>query len=243
MTRHGSSAARFSLRAAAAMGALVLIGSIGGATASAQGAEGDGEAAASSPFPVPVEVGNARQVVTVKATGSYAVVAAWRKRGSSWAKDFSANGRVGAKGVVDGDIRKQGTFTTPGGTFTLTEGFGVVSSSTAMPYHRVNKGDWWVEDPQSRFYNSRHSDKGADFPLTEKGDRGSEHLINYPVQYAKALVIDFNRWPAVPGRGAGIFLHVNGRGATAGCVSVPRATMDKIMKWAEPGRHPRIAIA
>jgi L,D-peptidoglycan transpeptidase YkuD (ErfK/YbiS/YcfS/YnhG family) len=62
------------------------------------------------------------------------------------------------------------------------------------------------------------------------------------VQYAKALVIDFNRWPAAPGRGAGIFLHVNGRGATAGCVSVPRATMDRIMGWIRPGAHPRIAI-
>jgi hypothetical protein len=79
-------------------------------------------------------------------------------------------------------------------------------------------------------------------PLTESGDRGSEHLINYPVQYAKALVINFNRWPATPGRGAGIFLHVNGSGATVGCVSVPRATMDRIMGWITPSAHPRIAI-
>ncbi|MFF5017688.1 hypothetical protein [Streptomyces sp. NPDC001165] len=48
--------------------------------------------------------------------------------------------------------------------------------------------------------------------------------VNYPTQYAKAFVINFNWWPATPGRGAGIFLHVNGNGATAGCVSVPRAT-------------------
>src|SRR4051812_22485826 len=70
MTRRGSSATQFSLRAAAATGALVLVGSVGGATASAQDVEGTGRAAATSPFPVPVKVGNARQVVTVKATGS-----------------------------------------------------------------------------------------------------------------------------------------------------------------------------
>ncbi|MEU5058533.1 hypothetical protein ACFC18_48295 [Streptomyces sp. NPDC056121] len=46
----------------------------------------------------------------------------------------------------------------------------------------------------------------------------------------------------MPGRGAGIFLHVNGSGATAGCVSVPRATTDRIMSWVQPGAHPRIAI-
>ncbi|MFE2743341.1 hypothetical protein ACFXKX_03035 [Streptomyces scopuliridis] len=37
-------------------------------------------------------------------------------------------------------------------------------------------------------------------------------------------------------------LHVNGEGATAGCVSVPRATMDRIMSWIKPAHHPRIAI-
>jgi L,D-peptidoglycan transpeptidase YkuD (ErfK/YbiS/YcfS/YnhG family) len=111
-----------------------------------------------------------------------------------------------------------------------------------MPYHRVSADDWWVEDPASKFYNTMHSAQGADFPLTEKGDDGSEHLIDHPVQYAEALVINYNRWPAVPRRGAGIFLHVNGSGATAGCVSVPRATMDRIMGWVKPSAHPRIAI-
>ncbi|SCD94018.1 hypothetical protein GA0115246_108276 [Streptomyces sp. SolWspMP-sol7th] len=37
------------------------------------------------------------------------------------------------------------------------------------------------------------------------------------------------------GRGAGIFLHVNGKGATAGCVSVPAATMRTLLRWARPG--------
>ena len=62
-----------------------------------------------------------------------------------------------------------------------------------------------------------------------------------PYQYA--VVIDFNRWPAVRYRGAGIFLHVNGTGATAGCVSVPLTTMVSILRWLDPAQHPRIAIA
>ncbi|MEU1346266.1 signal peptidase I [Streptomyces sp. NPDC005776] len=99
-----------------------------------------------------------------------------------------------------------------------------------------------MEDPEPACCNSMHSAAVADFPLIETGERDSEHLINYPTQYAEALVINFNHWPATPGRGAGIFLHVNGRGATAGCVSVPRATMDRIMAWIQPGAHPRIAI-
>jgi L,D-peptidoglycan transpeptidase YkuD (ErfK/YbiS/YcfS/YnhG family) len=179
----------------------------------------------------------------VKASGSYATVTAWAKGTSGWKAQFSTSaGRVGSNGVTNGATRQQGTYTTPTGTYGITEGFGVEAGGTSMPYHVVNSSDWWVEDPQSKFYNSMHSATGADFPLTEAGDRGSEHLINYPTQYAKALVINFNRWPATPGRGAGIFLHVNGKGATAGCVSVPRATMDRIMAWIRPGAHPRIAI-
>ncbi|MBH5130352.1 L,D-transpeptidase family protein [Streptomyces sp. HB-N217] len=189
------------------------------------------------------EVGNATQVITVEARGSYATVTAWAKGSAGWKARFStASGRVGSNGVTNGATRRQGTWTTPTGTYTITEGFGVEASGTSMPYHVVTDDDWWVEDPESKFYNSMHSAQGADFPLTESGDRGSEHLVDYPTQYAEALVINFNRWPATPGRGAGIFLHVNGSGATAGCVSVPRATMDRFMNWIEPSAHPRIAI-
>lgn len=220
--------------------------SLGGSGTSAEGG-GTGKAEeapapAAPSFPVPVVVGNATQVITVKANGSYATVTAWAKGASGWKAVVSADGRVGSNGVTDGATRRQSTYTTPSGTYTITEGFGVESGGTAMPYTRVNSSHWWVQDPESKFYNQMHTEEGADFPLTESGERGSEHLINYPTQYAKALVINFNRWPATPGRGAGIFLHVNGRGATAGCVSVPRATMDRIMSWIKPAAHPRIAI-
>ncbi|WP_246101520.1 L,D-transpeptidase family protein [Streptomyces cyaneus] len=221
-----------------------------GQSASATGSgsgSGDTGSAAQAPaapdFPVPVEVGDATQLITVKASGSYATVTAWAKGSSGWKAQFSTSaGRVGSNGVTDGATRRQSTYTTPTGTYTITEGFGHVAGGTAMPYHVVTDDDWWVQDPESKFYNSMHGEAGADFPLTESGDRGSEHLINYPTQYARALVINFNRWPATPGRGAGIFLHVNGNGATAGCVSVPRATMDRIMSWITPSAHPRIAI-
>nr|WP_252981071.1 L,D-transpeptidase family protein [Streptomyces chartreusis] len=194
-------------------------------------------------FPVPVKVGAATQLITVKSTGSYAKVTAWQKGASGWKVKYSTNaGRVGSNGVTDGATRRQGTLTTPSGTYTITEGFGVKSGGTTLPYTRVNDSHWWVQDPRSKYYNQMHTASGADFPLTESGERGSEHLINYPTQYAKAMVINFNRWPATPGRGAGIFLHINGRGATAGCVSVPSSTMDRLMSWIKPTAHPRIAI-
>lgn len=70
----------------------------------------------------------------------------------------------------------------------------------------------------------------------------AEHLAGYSTQYARALVIGFNYHRPVRGRGAGIFLHVDGKGATAGCVSVPAAAMGRILAWADPARRPHIAV-
>lgn len=197
-------------------------------------------------FPVPVLVGNARQVISVQARGTYATVIAWQKTGGIWIKRYATTGaRVGSHGITDGATRKQGTSTTPTGTYTLTQGFGVAAEpGTRMPYHRVTAADWWVEDPDSPYYNRMRQAAQGGFPLTESGDHGSEHLVNYPVQYRNALVIDFNMSPAVRGRGAGIFLHALGpaAGPTAGCVAVPQSVLTGVLRWIDPAQHPVIAI-
>lgn len=75
-------------------------------SASGTGAGSGDAAAAPAPaalnFPVPVEPGDATQLITVKASGSYATVTAWAKGSSGWKAQFSTGaGRVGANGVTD----------------------------------------------------------------------------------------------------------------------------------------------
>ncbi len=61
------------------------------------------------------------------------------------------------------------------------------------------------------------------------------------------MVIGFNtgttkvRPPDRPS-GSGIFLHVNGSGHTAGCVSISQVEMRKLLTWLNPGSHPHIVI-
>ena len=196
-------------------------------------------------FPVPVSVGDAHQVITVSASGSYANVVAWQWSGGAWkAVIQTKSARIGANGLVAATQRVQGSNTTPAGTFTMTESFGVAANpGTKMAYHQVTSDDWWVEDNNSAYYNSMRKASQGGFAVTTSGVNGSEHLITFTTQYRYAVVINFNRPPnAVRHRGAGIFLHVNGTGATAGCVSVPLATMTAIMTWLDPAQHPRIAI-
>ena len=48
--------------------------------------------------------------------------------------------------------------------------------------------------------------------------------------------------PANTSKGGGIFLHVNGSGATAGCVSVSRERMRRILRWLNPAHDPVIVM-
>jgi L,D-peptidoglycan transpeptidase YkuD (ErfK/YbiS/YcfS/YnhG family) len=182
-----------------------------------------------------------RQVVTVNATSGHdAVVALWSNRTGRWERQVrSRAGRIGYGGLVPGRQRRQGTGTTPLGTYPITETFGngPAPRGTRLPFHRVREGDYWVQDNRSRFYNDRrHVSRGGFRPHT------SEHLPDYGAQYRWSLVIDFNRPDPVRHRGAGIFLHVNGPGATAGCVSAPRRFVKQVMRRLRPGSEPVIAI-
>ncbi|MEV6754384.1 L,D-transpeptidase family protein [Streptomyces sp. NPDC051214] len=188
------------------------------------------------------DTGGGSQLITAEAarTGSTTgTVAWWDRSGGRWTKTGSAAARFGANGLTEGGTRKQGTNTTPTGLFRLPYAFGIRAepSGTTYPYRRVTKDSWWCQDNDSRSYNRWTQPRPADCRAAE-----SEHLITYDPQYTHALVIGFNYERPVRGRGAGIFLHVNGRGATAGCVSVPGEAMARILNWAEPRQRPHMAI-
>lgn len=161
-------------------------------------------------------------------------------------KLLTTTARIGYGGTVPGSTRKQGSGTTPLGTYTMTQTFGNGSKpSTAMPYHRVAKGDYWVGDNRSRYYNSlRNKAKGGfRWSLPSSSVNGSENLRAYGKQYRYAVVINFNRAPQATKRyrGSGIFLHVKGSGATAGCVAITSGQMKTVMRYLESGD--RITIA
>ena len=67
-------------------------------------------------------------------------------------------------------------------------------------------------------------------------------MRDFPRQYEYSIVIAFNYDEPVRHRGSGIFLHVNGDGATAGCVSAPRRILQALLNRLEPSAEPVIAI-
>jgi len=192
---------------------------------------------------LPVRV---RQVIVVSATTwrtTYGTVSLYSRTTTGWRRVGSWPARLGYGGLVVAATRKQDTGTTPAGVFPITQAFGRYPDPGAkLPYTHVNSDHWWVEDRRSRFYNQMRLGSLGGFALRTSGYNSSEHLSTMGTQYDYAAVIDFNRPKPVIGRGAGIFLHVFGRGATGGCVSVSLGHMAAVMRWLDPKASPRIVI-
>jgi L,D-peptidoglycan transpeptidase YkuD (ErfK/YbiS/YcfS/YnhG family) len=188
------------------------------------------------------------QVVTANHTHSYhARVTLWtRGAGGPWeARQQVADGRIGYGGLVRAAYRRQGTGTTPLGTFRLPWFFGthVRDDAWTLPYRRIRRGDYWVQDNASAYYNRfrNRAQGGFRWWLPSSDVNSSERLMNFRRQYEYAIVTSFNH-DQVRHRGAGIFLHVNGRAATAGCVSAPRWFLRHLVRVLDPARHPVLAV-
>lgn len=187
------------------------------------------------------------QVVTVNHTGGHrARVTFWRLVEGTWvARMRTSDGRIGYGGLVAGDHRVQGTGTTPLGTYGLLSVFGTHPARDAgtLDYRRIRRGDYWVQDNASPHYNRYRSKSEGGFRwwLPASDVNASERLTDYRRAYEWSIVTGFNL-EQVRHRGSGIFLHVNARGATAGCVSAPRRFLRVLVRRLHPAAAPVIAI-
>ncbi|MFI5936486.1 L,D-transpeptidase [Actinoplanes sp. NPDC051494] len=209
-------------------------------------------------------VGSSRQVIVVTGTGrgtTRATLRAYEKNANgSWSLKMSTPARNGYAGWAWANKRVQDTGTSPIGTFRITTTFGLKANpGTKLRYTRVDGNDWWAGDARDPKTYNLFQKRGPSTRTWRKSQ--SERLASYPTQYQYAAVINFNRppastvtWDAKRGqfvtskpanvkRGSAIFLHVNGSGSTAGCVSVSRTAMVKILTWLDPAKTPRIVMA
>ena len=173
-----------------------------------------------------ISAGDGTQLVTVvvpRRTSTQGELRLWKKSGECWtAVTEPWTAWVGGRGVSPS--KREGDRRTPAG---------------AYRYHRIVCGDWWVEDPRSRWYNQfRHVRCGAKPPFTVVSD----DMSRSPTAYRHLAVIDYNTSPVVPGRGSGIFLHASTGRPTLGCVSLPLPQLLRTLRWLRPSSRPTIAI-
>ena len=171
----------------------------------------------------------AAQVLVVQGSGTAArVTACARTASGGYVRALGPyRGHVGRAGVAPAGAKREGDGRTPRGTFALRGGFGTAAApGTALHWMRVTARDVWVDDPRSRLYNTHQV-------LPARGRwRSAERLRIAAYEYAQ--VIGYNE-ARRPGLGSAIFLHVDTGRPTAGCVSLPRSALLRVLRWQRPG--------
>jgi L,D-peptidoglycan transpeptidase YkuD (ErfK/YbiS/YcfS/YnhG family) len=121
------------------------------------------------------------------------------------------------------------------GTFALDQAFGrQPNPGTKMPYFQATNEDWWDEDAGSGTYNTHVRGSRSPSSIAE-----NLHDSGPVYDYAVNIAVNPQR---IPGRVAGIFLHVTDGSPTWGCVAIGRDEMRSVLNWLDPSAAPRITI-
>ncbi|WP_245306503.1 L,D-transpeptidase family protein [Acidipropionibacterium timonense] len=183
-------------------------------------------------------------MVADRTSGTHGTWARYQWQGASkgWVKvSASGVGSVfGSGGVVDASARRQGTNTTPAGTFSVISAFGVGNPGTKLSYRTIGSCSWWIEDPHQADYNRWRED------CSHLSTSANEHLADYAGSlYRQAVVLSYNYSSPIrygAGSGAGIFLHY-ATSYTGGCVAInSHSELDATLRWLDPAQNPRIVI-
>ena len=184
-----------------------------------------------------------QQLITIEAATTrttYASARIWRRSGECWAAAGSPyRARVGWNGLRKN--RREGDGTTPIGMFPIGRTmYGTEANpGVRFRYTRIRCGDWWVEDPSHPAYNTFQRvgcNRRPPFKVT------TPDMSKDRTAYAHLAVVEFNMNPVVPGRGSGIFLHVQKASPTNGCISLPKPHLVQVLRWLDPSAAPRIVI-
>jgi L,D-peptidoglycan transpeptidase YkuD (ErfK/YbiS/YcfS/YnhG family) len=214
--------------------ALALLIALAGVVSAGPARAGTSESAGSARAP------SVTQLIVVTAASyvsTYATLTGYRASGGRRVRVFGPwTARVGYNGIARPGRKREGDGKTPSGTYGFSFFFGVQRKlAFSFPFRHAFTYDVWDDDPASSLYN-----EWVDARVGNPG-RNPEPMHNVPA-YDYAAVIAYNT-ARVRGLGSAVFLHVGGAGPTAGCVSLPRAELIRVLLWLRPRDHPRITIS
>ena len=185
------------------------------------------------------EKGGCAQALVVAGGGASVIASGLERQGRTWTRLFGpCSAVIGWAGFAAPGEKREGDGKTPSGVFPLDEAFGYGERiESAMPYHRIEEDDVWVNDPASPDYN-RWAKKGRSPALSFEEMRRKDGL------YRIGVVIGYNRGPVRKGLGSAIFLHPwREKGtATSGCVAMAEGDLLRLLSWLEPSKKPKAIL-
>ena len=175
------------------------------------------------------------QLMTVVSNGSSAQLELYIMENYRWQqqKALSCPGFVGKNGT--NPQKQEGDKCSPRGLFPILEAFYIdAAPETGLSAFQITNGTYWVDDPNSAYYNQRVIG-------TENKDwRSAERMWKSPDVYEYGFVIGYNT-EAVPHAGSAIFFHVSDH-YTAGCVATDRAHLLQYLAALNAHSNPYILI-
>lgn len=144
-----------------------------------------------------------------------------------WTELINTSGFVGQQGA-GGTLETNRK--TPRGTYGFSMAFGIKPNpGSLITYTQVNDLHYWVDNPDSQYYNQFVS---TDSVVPEWNS--AEHLSSCAPAYNYALALNYNS-ACVPGKGSAIFLHCSTGSPTYGCIAVPESAMKSLLQNITPG--------
>lgn len=133
---------------------------------------------------------------------------------------------IGKNGLTKN--KKEGDLKTPIGLFNLGIVFGThkkeeLSLNSQIEYYQINKNFFWVDDPNSKYYNNL-----VDITKVEKDWISAENLLDNKKPYEYAIEIKSNP-KNIPGKGSAIFIHCKNKNYTKGCISIEKDKMKELL--------------
>ena len=178
---------------------------------------------------------NSSQIITVVSNGgSYGELVMWQKDGNgNWFEVDRVAARLGQNGMKYASEVYEMDKCTPTGIYTVTEAFGINGNpGSGVPYRELDGSEYWVDDVDSEYYNTmQFGDPNGRWNSAEK-------LVDFPGYYNYSLVIDYNRWPVIPGKSSAIFLHCDMGIYTYGCVAIPQNNLINLLTWLDTNSNP-----
>jgi len=179
-------------------------------------------------------LGKSQQVILVTTSGyntSTGKISTYEKDGNGkWNLVLSSTAYIGKNGFTDN--KAEGDGKSPTGKYTIGQAFGYEGNpGTKLSFKNSTENDVWVDDSNSKYYNTWQKDDKADKDW-DSAESMMHRLYNY------GFVINYNT-AQTPGKGSAIFMHV-GSSYTLGCTATNQGDLIKIMQWVDPSKNPVI---